>query len=211
MPIPLFPGVPALPPGLGFLPPFGAPVLLTADGADLSPFPGPSQWGIYDGGGNPVLLASSTASVEYTRDWRISDYPQEQGAFGSYNKVQVPYQGIVTFWVGGSEGERAQFLAAAEPALASLDMAALVMPEISYVNANLTHYSFKREAHAGVTLLRVDVWVEEVRVIGVATFSATQSVNGASTTQQGTVQPQVPSSQLTPGGALAQPGTQGAS
>lgn len=201
----LYPGVPALPFGVGLAPPV-APPLLTIDTPGIFP-QAPAQWGLFDEGGDPVLVASSVAAIEYNRDWTISDYAQEQGAFFSYNKVITPFRGIVTFWVGGSVFDRAQFLAAAEPAVASLDLVTLVTPEISYVNANIMHYSYRREARQGVTLLRVDVWVEEVIPIGVASFSATQSVNGAATQNNGTVQPQTPSPTLVPGGALMAPST----
>jgi len=59
------------------------------------------QWGIYDMSGAPVLTASSVAGMEYARDWRVSNYPQEQGAFASYNKVKTPFTAKVTFLVGG--------------------------------------------------------------------------------------------------------------
>lgn len=209
MPVFLFDGVPPLPPDVG-LPPPPPPPLLTADAPGMAAF-GPPAWGIFDQGLEPVLVASSTAAIEYNRDWTISDYPVEQGGFFSYNKVVTPYKGIITYWVGGGISERSQFLTSVEQAVSALDLFTVVMPEISYDNANITHYSYRRDARGGVTLLRVDVWVQEVLQIGVATFSATQSVNGATPRNGGTVQPQTPSQAGVPGGTPTPPPAGGAS
>lgn len=146
--------------------------LLTADAPGI---PGVQQWGIFKDN-TPVLLSDSVASVEYTRDYQISDYPQEKGAFASYNKVQVPYQSKLTFLINAT---RKDFLSAVEAAIKSLDLVTVVTPEKSYENANLLHYSYRREAQHGVTLIRVDVWCEEVRIVAGPEFSNSKSTNGA--------------------------------
>ena len=180
------------------------PSLLTADA--LTFFGGPAsypQWGIFNQDGSPVLAVDSTASVDYARDYRISDYPQEQGAFASYNKVQTPYQAKIGFLIGPS---RADFLNNVEAACSSLALVTVVTPEITYANANLVHYGYRRTVNNGVTLIRVDVWCEEVRIAGAtqlgqtSTTSSTangpksnitspQSPNGATPAQVGQVQP----------------------
>lgn len=159
--------------------------LLTADVPGIEGLFGPPQWGIFGQDGSEILTVDSIASVEYARDYQISDYPQEKGAFESYNKVQVPYQAKVGFYIGPS---RFDFLNAIEDAVASLDFVTVVTPEISYPQANLTHYSYRREARNGVTLIRVDVWCEEVRIVAEAAFESTQSTNAAPATQSGQVQ-----------------------
>lgn len=218
--VPQLPGVPPLPGG-GIA--FAAPVLVLADAIGLGVFSGP-QWGIFSKGGGPVLVADSVFGMEYARDYRISDYQQEAGSFQSYNKVQVPFQAKVTFLVGGSAIERTAFLAAAEVACASLALVVVATPEFFYPSANLTHYSYRREARHGATLLEVDVWCEEVRITGAAqlsqtggtasgtsggtgtntaptttgTLSNTQSPNGAATQQNGTVSPIQPTPSQVP-------------
>ena len=83
-----YPGVPPLP-----VPPGGvnlvAPILAAADVAGLSALVGGPQWGIFSQGGAPVLQADSVNSFDYERGYLVSDYPQEQGAFQSYNKVTL--------------------------------------------------------------------------------------------------------------------------
>ena len=77
--VPPYPGVPPLPGGgiAAIL-----PVLALVDAIGLGVFSGP-QWGIFAQSGAPVLVANSVFGIEYARDYRISDYPQEQGAFES--------------------------------------------------------------------------------------------------------------------------------
>jgi hypothetical protein len=147
--------------------------LLTADSPGLTGFGGP-QWGIFDQYGNAILEADSVASLGYTRDYQISDYYQEQGAFESYNKVQVPYQAKVGFYISAT---RTDFLNNVEAAVSSLQLVSVVMPEKSYPSANMMHYDFRREQRQGVTLILVTVWVEEVRIVagGTAVTSGTVS------------------------------------
>lgn len=116
-------------------------------------------------------FACSVGGLEFHQDYRISNAPQEQGAFLSYNKVQEPFVGRVTFYVGDSPSQRAGFLATVSALCASLQLYSLVMPEATYPSVNLTHYDFRRTAESGVSLLAVDVWCEQVRVSGTTAFS----------------------------------------
>lgn len=167
--------------------------LLTADAPSaVGGAYGSPMWGIFSATtGQPILQADSTGSVEYARDYQISDYPQEQGAFASYNKVQVPFQAKVSFLINQ---DRATFLNSVESAVASLAFVTVYTPEVFYPNANLTHYSYRRESRSGVTLIRVDVWCEEVRIPsqpaqnGQIANGATSSTNASSPTQSGLVQ-----------------------
>jgi hypothetical protein len=162
-----------------------AVTLLTADQLSPGALFGVPQWGIFGQGGSPLLAVDSVASVDYARDYRISDYPQEQGAFESYNKVQVPFQAKVGFLIAES---RVAFLNGIEAAVKSLDLVTVATPEFSYASANLTHYGYRRELRGSVTMIRVEVWCEEVRIVGQAIPFNTQSTNGAPTQQNGVVQ-----------------------
>ena len=162
------------------------PALLTADSPGLGAAFGPAQWGIFGQDGAPLLAVDSVADIEYARDYRISDYPQEKGAFASYNKVKTPYRAKMGFYISQT---RAAFLNAIEAAVASLDFVTVATPEISYASANLTHYTYRRQVKSGVTLIRVEVECEEVRVLAGTQPAAAQSTNAASPTQSGDVQP----------------------
>lgn len=154
------------------------PDLLTADAPSIIVAFGPPEWGIFTQEGTPILTVNSVDSVEYARDYRVSDYPQEQGTFESYNKVQVPFVAKIAFLIGDT---RVSFLNSVEQAVASLQLVTVVTPEIQYSSANLVHYGYRREARSGKTLIRVEVWCQEVRIINAASLAAsgTRAANDA--------------------------------
>jgi len=176
------PGVPPLPPGFVI----AAPILALGDVSGIPNPVAPGQWGIFDTSGQPILDADAVDNLEYARDYRISDYPQEQGAFESYNKVQLPYEAKVGFLVAQT---RVEFLNSIEDIMSSLDLVSVVSPEITYPNANLVRYGYRRVARNGVSMILVEVWCEEVRETASASLSNTQSPNGQDTQNGGTVQP----------------------
>ncbi|AJY65693.1 hypothetical protein [Burkholderia glumae] len=177
LPVPDFPNVPPLP---------GVPALPRAPGESLGSFAISTvlsdavdflqsilrpQWGIFDSRGVPVAPADTALSIEYRGDSHISGYPQEEGGFASYNKVQVPYQARVQLVCAKSEAARQEFLAQIEAAKQSTMLFRVVTPDVTYENANVIAYDYRRTSRAGVTLLVVEVFVEEVRQTVVAKFA----------------------------------------
>lgn len=201
-----FPDVPALPgvPPLNTLPSVagvsslsgiitglgGGPIIAVADELGLGSLFGVPTWGLFDDSGNPVLTGDCVAEVGYRRDYKISDYPVEDGGFASYNKVQIPSVANIVFMVGGSNADRATFLAQAEAVAQSLTLYSVATPEITYTSANVTGFAYHRTSRQGATLLRVEMTVEEVRIAGSPQFtnSNTAQPDGA-TAQNGGVAP----------------------
>ena len=208
IPLPAFPDVPIALGVPAVLRPVGAlasvsigVALLIAD--DLGDFAlaQPTQWGLFDDSGAPVIVADSVAEVEFRKEDRIATAPQEQGAFMSYNKVAMPFAGRVSYVQATSAAARAAFLQNVLDAEASLDLYTLVMPEFSYASVNVVHHDFRRIARRGVSMLVVDVWIEEVRVTGNAQFTnSAQSPQGARTVQDGQVQGGIDGEVPQPGG-----------
>lgn len=181
---------------------------MTQDDLNVASSFGVPQWGIFKNDNTPVLETNSVLSVEYARDYKISDYPQEKGAFQSYNKVKVPFQAKVTFIISDL---RQDFLRNVERAVDALDFVTVVTPDVQYPSANLTHYDYRRQKE-NASLIAVTVWCEEVRIAGQTQLTNTntgsnvkstepgsafegqntQSTNGASTSQNGSVQPAAP-------------------
>lgn len=185
--VPLLPGVPPILRQVGNVISFAAAVI--TDGLGIFSAFAPPQWGLFDQGGAPVIVSDSIREVEFRRSKRISTAPQTQGAFVSYNKVSEPFQGRVVFMQGGSDGDRNIFLNEVESALRTLELFDLVMPDIVYPSVNVIHHDFRRTAHKGLTLLAVEVWIEEVRVTGTSQFTQTASPDGAATKDTGSPQP----------------------
>lgn len=177
-------GLPPLPDSVNV---FADAVLLLADA--ISQFFGifPQQWGIFLDG-EAVVLADNVLTMEYRQDSRISTYPQEQGAFASYNKVMMPFEAKLRFSTGGSVSDRQEMLDSIAALIGDTNLYDVVTPERIFLSCNVTHFDFKRAAeNAG--LLSVDVWLEEVRIAGSATFSSTKSPGTAGNVNNGLVQP----------------------
>lgn len=166
--------------------------LLTGDNVPSNQVLTP-QWGIFLDG-EQVLFPDSMVSLEYKKDYRIVDYPMEEGAFQSYNKVTTPYDARIRVTKGGTIEDRQAFLQDVAGIAESLDLYDLITPEVSYSNANVMHVDYRRTATNGVGLLSIDLWLIEIRsTVTPILFSKTQAPSGADPVQLGQVQPQIPS------------------
>lgn len=184
--VPDAPGVPALD---WDGPPPAPPLLAQGDGTgNLGPLPGP-VWGIYKDG-QSVVTADVVAAMGYKQDWSLLDYPVEEGGFESYNKVNTPFDVRVRFATGGGLSDRQALLNSIASIANTLDLYDVMTPEAIYQNCNVTHYDYERRAEDGVGLLKVDVWLLEIRQTGEVqnSNSNTKSPAGASPQNDGTVQ-----------------------
>jgi hypothetical protein len=169
--------------------------LIAADVSNILGFFSGPQWGIFNLDGSIALKPDSIVSIEFSRDWRIPDYPVEQGSFQSYNKVGLPSDSRVRMTKGGSDTERYQFLMQLATLGKSETLVHVAMPEGPVIRSvNIDHYNFSRTSTNGANLLIIDVAFKEVRVTATAAFSNTATPSGAAQTSTGTVQPQAPSS-----------------
>lgn len=158
---------------------------------------------------NIIPCVASMVEFDYTADSPISNYPQENGAFQSYNKVQLPFDIRLKL----ASNYRQAFLGTLNGLRSSTVLVDVVTPDITYRSCNCKHVDYKRTANNGVDLIIADVWFEQVRVTAQSLFSNTQQssgVNGmasagasatlnpgdAGTQAIGNVQPQAPSSGL---------------
>lgn len=175
--VPIAPGVPPVARAVGAI--AATAVALVADALGILGFQ-VAQWGVFDQSGNPVIIPDSIVAVEFRKEYRLSDFPVEQGGFGTYNKVAIPFDPRVTMTAGGSDAARTAFLAAIDIACSSMDLYNIVTPEVVYPSVSLTHYDYRRVQRSGVTLLTVDLGFEEVRVTGTAQFTSSTNNGGTS-------------------------------
>jgi hypothetical protein len=142
-----------------------------------------------------IILPStaSTASFEFAGDSPISNYPQEQGAFQSYDKVTLPYEIKLRLANGGSTSQRQAFLATCLSIRNSLDLYDVLTPEMTFPSVNCHHIDWRREASRGATLIVVELWFQQVPVTASTSFQNTQSAAAAGPQSLGNVQSQTPS------------------
>lgn len=213
--VPAVPGLPSLPalssvpaiPGLPGLP--GLPTLSATTqlqdvyvvGKRIKP-----TWGIYLADTETLLVKPDTIlSIDYRRDWRLADYPIENGAFETYNKVPVPFDVKVRMTKGSlkplpgasvdpavSDFGRRDFLKALEAAAESLALYDVRTPDAGYYGVNIVSVDYRREASNGASLLTVEVGLREVRLTAVSTNVNVKEPAGAVPISSGTVQTKTP-------------------
>lgn len=165
--------------------------LLVADAIRLFNGSFLSVWGIYQNG-IPVIEPDSIVAFDFKQSWLISDYPVEQGAFQSYDKVQTPFEVRIRMSKGGSVLARQGFLNNVIAIVGTLALYDIVTPDAIYRSANITSWDYRRTAANGVGMIVVDMTLVEVRVTATTQFSNTQAPSGANSTFIGPVQPETP-------------------
>ena len=148
-------------------------------------------WGIYLDGAQ-VIEADSMAAFDFRQDLPISDYQVEEGAFQSYDKVQLPTEIRVRVACGGDIASRQAFLQSIDAVMNTTDLYDVVTPEAVYQSYNFTHRDFRRSGDQGNGLIVVYLWLTQVRESSQATFTNTQTPGGAGQQNAGNVQPQTP-------------------
>ncbi|MDR0479537.1 MAG: hypothetical protein LBH31_07015 [Burkholderiaceae bacterium] len=167
----------------------------TADGADLPSDAPLEQWGIFDASGNLAIAPDTIVGTDFRAEVKVADYPIEQGAFGSYNKVQTPFDLRLTMAYSSNATGREVFINTLDTLLKSPLLYTAITPEGAWENITIEHYDYRRDARSGVQMLTVDVWAREVRLIP-GTSYAQQS--GLDQTQNGQTQQTLQSAGTTP-------------
>lgn len=184
--VPNVPGVPAL--LRSFTVPSAGAILNRVLGAAAAEVFGQNIWGIFDSKGTEVLVADSFLSIDYQNGARVSQAPQEEGSFASYNKVANPFDCTVMLTIGADKAARTAFLQKVEDMLASTDLFTVVTPERTYTNASLENSSYRRNSANGVTLITVTLNFVQIRSSATSTTTPTQDASGADIVSDGQVQ-----------------------
>lgn len=143
----------------------------------------------------PVVVPDSFGEFSYRNEWAVSDFPVQQGAFASYNKVAQPYEITLRLYKGGTKEARKRFLDSIEAIAGTLTLYDIVTPERTYLNVNVTRYEVMRRGASGAYFLsEVDVYFREIREVS-ATYTNTstttehaQNPSAASVLNNGLVQ-----------------------
>lgn len=161
----LFPNVPDLP----GVPPLKRKITSAVLAAtplfvkDLFSFGVAPTWGIFDSKGNLYLQPDSFLGMEYRNGCTVSDYPVEQGAFNTYNKVQTPFEATVSLAKGGEAADRAKFLLAVENIFATTNLYTIITPELTYSDVTITRYDYERRTRNGANFIVAHIQFIQVR------------------------------------------------
>ena len=187
--VPNAPGVPAmLRNGAKILDALTFGLLGLGDALDSLIGADPVKWGVFDSKGRPVAVADTIISVEYSNGSRVSNYPVEQGAFATYNKVADPYSARVSMACGGTETQRSDFINALDEAANSIDLYTILTPEKSYFKANIERVDWRRTTTGGAGIVIAELYLVEVRETATGQFSSPASPSAMDAQSQGRVQ-----------------------
>ena len=157
----------------------------------------PPVWGVFDSAGNPVALADSFLGIDFYNQSTITNAPLEDGAFMSYNKVQMPFTARVMLSKGGSADERTAFQLAVASAAASLNLYTIVTPDANYPNCNIEAYDYTQQYQNGVSIVNVGIRFKQIRIVKAQYTNNTTEPSGASPDANGKVQPVTPTPKQT--------------
>jgi hypothetical protein len=194
--VPDAPGVPPVNRDPNAATPASPPALSGDDPSVANGAQGP-QWGIYDSTGADVLLADSIISWRYIDPSKILNYPVEAASatsgagFQSYNKVYAPFEGWMVATKGGTVAERNTFLTNLAALKASLNLYTVFNPDIQFPSANVKEWHLlDRTKDGGVSLVTVEILVEQVNEGVQAAFTSTKNPASQNPTNAGPVQGQ---------------------
>ena len=118
-------------------------------------------WGVYDLAGQPVFDIDTCVDFKFGDSAKVSDFPVEQGAFASFNKVVHPYQPKVKLAVSGQPRVSA-LLSALYAAVRSTTIYNVFTPEIGYLGVTLEKYDYTRSGPKGRGMVTVELTLMQV-------------------------------------------------
>ena len=148
------------------------------------------QWGLFTQAGDFAVPCDNVVAFELALEARISDYPVEKGGFGSYNKVQMPFDVRLIMSRGGSVEDRQDFVKAVQDAWQSTELFNVVTPEGVYIDVNVVMARQVRASDRGAGLLTMEVGLRKVRQTASLKFTNTKEPSGAGQVKDGSVQAQ---------------------
>ncbi len=161
--VPLALGVPQLARSLLFPPP-GPPTIGTpaTSGALWQSTQAAPVWGVFDANNVAVITPDSVIDFGWRQEYRVSNFPVQQGQFASYNKVRLPFETSVTMTKGGTLAERTGFEQQIDDLVASLELYTILTPEKSYFNCNVMRAEITRRGASGAYFIDAELFFTEV-------------------------------------------------
>lgn len=157
-------------------------------------------WGVFDGNGNLVVEPDSIMDFGWRKENRIGNFPIQQGQFGTYNRVGLPFESSVTLTKGGDLASRSAFLQQIDVLVAqqNINLYTIRTPEKSYVDVSVTRAELSRRGKDNAFFFDVELYFIEIDQVAAQYSTATTPTNNAQPpsavppVNQGLNNPQVP-------------------
>lgn len=148
-----------------------------------------SSWGIYEKDLKTIALEFD-GFVEFGVDnsSQIAGYRIEEGQFGSYNKVDSPYEIVLTGIKTGTINEIDAFLRKLDLISNDIKLYSIVTKGQIYNNANMLRYSYRRSPEAGFNILYITMVFVQIQSTDEVQFNVpTKTQSGQKVIDNGTV------------------------
>ena len=125
-----------------------------------------SSYGIFDPlTGGTVLDYDTFVEVKYEDKFKVSDFPVEQGAFATYNKVRHAAVSHVRLAITDDPARRGAFIVGLATLAASTRTVNIVTQDATYLNQTLESYAIVRAPQHGWGKVIADLAFIEVREV----------------------------------------------
>lgn len=153
-------------------------------------------WGLYDAEGNAIAEFTRFYSFDRTGESRITEYPVEEGAFASANKVNSSATIRVALAKDGNWPEISAAIDAIEAARLGTALLTVTTPFKTYAGYNLVRFDYGHKDDISAYTLAASLNLQEVRSRPAAytTMPAgrVKDPSAASTVERGRQQPAEP-------------------
>jgi hypothetical protein len=166
--VPALPGVPQMPRSLLFPTNVAIAIAVAATSGVLwQASRSAPVWGVFDSNGALVVHADSVQEFGWRKENRVPNFPIQQGQFGTYNRVGLPFESSITLVKGGSDAERNAFLQEIDTliAQANINLYTIRTPEKSYVNVTCTRAELARRGAGNAFYFDVELYFTEVQQV----------------------------------------------
>lgn len=123
------------------------------------------QWTILDESEETLVTFTSFISMDFKGDIKVPDQPVEEGGFFSYNKVESPAETFVTLAMQGDETAIADAIEILGKASRETSLLTVVTPSHVIDSSTLTGLNYTRRREDGLSLLIVDLHLQEIRQV----------------------------------------------
>lgn len=157
-------------------------------------------WGVFDSSNRLVVNADSVMDFGWRKENRIPNFPIQQGQFGTYNRVGLPFETSVVMSKGGTLAARTAFLQQIDAIVAqqNINLYTIRTPEKSYSNVSVTRAELSRRGKDNAYFFDVEVYFIEIANVAAQYSSSATPLNDAlepsaiPPVNQGLSQPSVP-------------------
>lgn len=138
-------------------------------------------WGVFDVNDDLVVDADSVDTFGWRKENRMPNYPIQEGAFGTFNRVGLPNETSVVLTKGGSLSDRTAFLQQIDILTdqQNIQLYTIRTPERSYFNVSCGRGEMARRKSANAFYFDVELYFIEIAPVAAQYSTVATPTNNA--------------------------------